>query len=344
MLVMKIWFDISNSPQVPLFKEMLEDLRLQGHEIIVTSRPLANTIELLDSEKIAHTIVGKHYGKKLSSKLFGYPIRVYRLWQFLRDKQIELSVSQSSFHAPVVAKLLGVKSIYTNDNEHAVGNIPAFLFADTILLPQNFKVDNQILSRLISKKITHYPGVKEGIYLWRKSFNRQKANSHESSTPVNLYIRPEPSTAQYYKGGENFLDDFIVQSKGQYKITVLPRNDDQRKHYASTQFSGISIPKTILSFDEIVKDCSLFIGAGGSMTREMALVGIPTLSVYQDKLLSVDNALINQKLLVYKPRFTFQDIQELVTNNKQQNNMYMKYGEQAYQLFLSTINNNSHKS
>jgi predicted glycosyltransferase len=336
---MKIWFDISNSPQVHLFKDMLEDLRRQGHEIVVTSRPLANTIELLDSEKIQHTIVGKHYGKKLSNKLFGYPIRVYRLWHFLRDKQIDLSVSQSSFHAPVVAKLLGVRSIYTNDNEHALGNVPAFLFANTILLPQNFKIDNQILSRLISKKVIHYPGVKEGIYLWRKSYTKKIGNLDIINNSINVYIRPEPSTAQYYKGGENFLDEFIVQTKQDFKITVLPRNKEQRQHYASSQFNGVKMPETILSFDEIVKDCSVFIGAGGSMTREMALVGIPTLSVYQDKLLSVDNNLIDQKLLVYNPRFTFHDVNDLLLSNQQQKNMYMNYGKEAYELFLATINN-----
>ena len=79
------------------------------------------------------------------------------------------------------------------------------------------------------------------------------------------------------------------------------------------------------------------------MTREMALVGIPTLSVYQDKLLSVDNILINQKLLVYNPRFTFQDVHDLMKNNQQQKNAYMNYGKKAYELFISTINNNLNK-
>lgn len=337
---MKIWFDISNSPQVHLFKDMMEDLKQQGHEIVVTSRPLANTIELLDNENIKHTIVGKHYGKKLISKLFGYPIRVYRLWHFLRNKKIDLSVSQSSFHAPVAAKLLGIKSIYTNDNEHAVGNVPAFLFASNILLPQHFKIHNTLLLRLISKKIINYPGVKEGIYLWRKSYLKQNRNDHDLQKSYKVYIRPEPSTAQYYNGGENFLDDFILQSKDQHKITVLPRNEEQRRHYASPQFKGIDMPKTVLLFDDIVKDCSVFIGAGGSMTREMALVGIPTLSVYQDKLLSVDHDLIAKKLLVYNPRFKFQDVEQLLMNNQLQENMFMVYGKKAYQLFLSTINKN----
>lgn len=335
---MKIWFDISNSPQVLLFKDMLLDLKNQGHDIVVTSRPLANTIALLDEEKIPHIVVGKHYGRNIFFKLLGYPIRVFHLWRYLRNRKIDLSISQSSFHAPLVAKLLGVPSIYTNDNEHALGNIPSFFFASTVMLPENFSLDNTLLKALVKNKKVFYPGVKEGIYLFRKSIDNTKLNI-TLEYPFKIYIRPEPSTAQYYKGEENFLDDLIQQIKSEYAITILPRNENQRAHYTSPIFQGVYVPPSILSFDDIVKDCSLFIGAGGSMTREMALMGIPTVSVYQDKLLSVDKQLIKHGLLMYKPDLRTEDIKKLMHTPPQYKTTFMANGKLAYNLFIKTINN-----
>lgn len=336
---MRIWFDISNSPQVLLFKDMLIDLKNQGHDVIITSRPLGNTIELLDESKIEHTTIGKHYGKNTLKKVWGYPIRVFNLWSFLRNKKIDLSISQSSFHAPMVARLLGIPSIYTNDNEHAIGNLPAFIFASSVLLPEDFTINNIFLKKLINRKTIHYPGIKEGIYLFRKSiFNHQLVNTN-SKTSFKIYIRPEPSTAQYYKGKQNFLDHIIQTLKSEYSITILPRNEEQRLHYEAESFSGVIIPSSILSFDDIVKDCSLFIGAGGSMTREMALMGIPTISVYQDKLLSVDQQLLKQQLMFYKPNLKAEEVRQIMNNRNQENTSLMEKGRLAYDLFTTTINN-----
>ena len=75
---MKIWFDISNSPHVNLFAAMIRDL-MHEHEVIITCRPLANTVDLLDLHKFEYTVVGRHYGGKLFSKLSGYPVRVFQL-------------------------------------------------------------------------------------------------------------------------------------------------------------------------------------------------------------------------------------------------------------------------
>src|SRR5882762_875714 len=110
---MKIWLEISNSPHVNMFSGMIHDLG-RSHEIIVTARPLANTVQLLELHGIKHTVVGRHYGAGRLAKAYGYPVRICQLWNFLRDKKIDAAISQSSFHSPVVARLLGVRSIYMN--------------------------------------------------------------------------------------------------------------------------------------------------------------------------------------------------------------------------------------
>lgn len=336
---MRIWFDISNSPHVLMFKDLINDLKLQGHDIVITSRPLANTIELLDQNNINHTPVGIHYGKNLFMKLLGYPIRVFYLWKYLKDKKIDLAVSQSSFHSPLVSYLIGISSIYTNDNEHAIGNIPAFVFANKIFVPESFVFSRIGLIEPIQKKVKRYPGIKEGIYLWRK-FDNILLNKNESlNQQKKLFVRPEPSTAQYYKGGANFLDKFIKEAKSIYAITILPRNQDQILHYTSDIFRGIQVATKPLTFDEIAKECSLFIGAGGSMTREMAMVGVPTISVYQDDLLEVDKLLIDSGQMLHRQILQIKDIDEYMEtfNTEPHLNELMVKGKKAYTMFINEI-------
>ncbi len=336
---MKIWFDISNSPHVNMFYQLIKDLEKDGHEVIITSRPLANTIALLDQKGLKHTTIGEHYGKNFLKKVFGYPIRVNQLRKFLKTKKIDLAISQSSFHSPVVAKLIGVPSIYTNDNEHAMGNKPAFICASKILIPENLAVEKIAKTGVSAKKVIQYPGVKEGIYLWSKGEEVQAKRKQNTSGEIKIYIRPEPQTAQYYKGKENFLDDTILALQDKYSIIVLPRDANQSAHYKQAQFNKTQVPDKPLGFDAIAADCTIFIGAGGSMTREMAILGIPTISVYQDDLLDVDSFLLSKGLMLHEPNITPEKVISYIESLKNAPPALelMNKGKEAYNLFKTEI-------
>lgn len=302
---MRIWFDLSNSPHINLFAHLIRELRGEGHEVVITCRPLANTIDLLDLHGFEYEVVGVHYGGQLSMKVFGFPIRVWQLWRYLKGKRIDVAISQSSFHSPLAARLLGVPSIYMNDNEHAMGNVPSFLFASTIMVPEFLSAQKLRQQWANPKKVVNYPGVKEGIYLWELD-ERLAARSPAARPKArpSVYVRPEPWTAQYYKGSRNFLDELLLGIKDALDVTVLPRGQEQGKHYRGQQFAGVRVVDTALDIADIAPDCDLFVGAGGTMTREMAVLGVPTVSVYQDELLEVDRYLLEVGAFVHEPTLT----------------------------------------
>src|SRR5690606_22163161 len=163
------------------------------------------------------------------------------------------AIGQSSFYLPMVANFLRVPSIYTNDNEHALGNIPSFFFADKIFLPENIAISKAIKQGAKIEKIIQYPGIKEGIYLWQKGLAIQK--SREGKNPSKIYIRPEPQTAQYYSGKVNFLDSLLIDLKDQFDFTILVRDKTQFNHYTHSKFSNIKVPSNTLDFDQIASDC-----------------------------------------------------------------------------------------
>lgn len=336
---MKIWFDLSNSPHINMFHDLIRELESDGHEIIITSRPLANTVQLLDQRGLKHTVIGEHYGKNIYKKIFGYPIRVLQLRKFLAPLKPDLAISQSSFHSPIVAKLLGIPSIYTNDNEHAMGNKPAFIFASKILIPENLAIEKIAKLGVNAKKITQYPGVKEGIYLWSKGERIQQKRKANTDHTIKIFIRPEPQTAQYYKGKENFLDEMLLTLQHKYKICVLTRDNQQYIHYKQDKFEKLNVPEKPIDFETIATECTIFIGAGGSMTRELAILGIPTISVYQDELLDVDGYLLEKKLMRHEPNLTEEKVDSFLNELNQQSPSLelMEKGKKAFQLFKTEI-------
>lgn len=334
---MRIWIDFINTPQVSFFEPLIAELQKAGHEFVLTCRDSSNTVQLLKQKNFDFHIIGNSVKQSVGLKIFVFPLRVSRLVKFLKSKKVDIAIGQSSFYLPLASKFLGIPSIYTNDNEHALGNIPSFFFASKIFLPENISITKALNQGAKKEKIIQYPGIKEGIYLWPKGLEIQKIRNDKKLSKI--YIRPEPQTAQYYKGKINFLDDLLLELKDKYDFTILVRDKIQFKHYTQDQFSNINVPSNTIDFNSVASDCLLFIGAGGSMTREMAIMGIPTISVYQGDLLDVDNFLIEQNLMVHEPNLTPEKLKDFLLNTdpKSFNDSLIQKGNIAYNLIKETL-------
>ena len=303
--------------------------------MVITCRPLANTVDLLDLYKMDYTVVGKHYGKSSRKKAMGFFVRVNQLRKFLKKAKVDVGISQSSFYSPIAGRLAGVPTIYTNDNEHAAGNKISFLFAKRIFVPEFIPKENVTNALVKEKKVMQYPGVKEGIYLWKK----YKGFKLDTSKLNKIYIRTEPQLAQYYSAKQNFMDDIIKDLKDKYEVVILPRTADQAEYYSTEEFKGVTVCKKPLPFEEIAKDCLLFIGAGGTMTREMAVIGIPTISVYQDALLDVDKYLIKEGIMMHDMNLTSEKVEAVLkeVKSKEANPVLLEKGERAYRMIKEEL-------
>jgi predicted glycosyltransferase len=186
--------------------------------------------------------------------------------------------------------------------------------------------------------VKQYPGLKEGIYLWRKG---QEINDRrkDNNQGFQIFIRPEPLTAQYYKARKNFLDEMICALQNKYRITVLARDETQLQYYKQPKFMNVNVPDKPLDFETIAIHCSLFIGAGGSMTRELAILGIPTISVYQDELLEVDKYLISEKLMEHETDITPEKVENFIRMccNRPPGTVIMSKGKRAYEILKQEI-------
>jgi predicted glycosyltransferase len=120
---------------------------------------------------------------------------------------------------------------------------------------------------------------------------------------------------------------------------LLPRDKEQVTHYAQAAFKGVRVVADALDIADIALDCDLFIGAGGTMTREMAVLGVPTISVYQETLLDVDRYLLKVGAMVHRLSLTANEaLQHLERSARRPANQeLLEKGLQAYELIKSTV-------
>ena len=145
----------------------------------------------------------------------------------------------------------------------------------------------------------------------------------------------------YEMGALRAIDDLLIDLKATFKIVLLPRGEEQKAYYMQDRFAPIIVPEKSISLADVMENCDLFIGAGGTMTREAAVLGIPTISIYQDKLLDVDNYLIQNQAMIHEKDLTAERVIRFVheVQRRPSNESLLQKGRQAYELIKQVLLN-----
>src|SRR3990172_179660 len=102
----KIWIDLDNSPHVPFFKPIMEELSGKGFQIVLTARDCSQTCELADRNGFRYERIGRHFGKNRLLKVLGLVIRALQLMPTaLREKPV-LALSHGSRAQVILSRLL----------------------------------------------------------------------------------------------------------------------------------------------------------------------------------------------------------------------------------------------
>ena len=289
---MKVWLDVANSPHVAFLLPFIERIRQDGGGVVVTARDFANTLGLLRRYDVPFERIDGHGGKKLHKKGSAFLQRCSALYRFVKTQSVDVAFTQSSFYVPVVARWAGIANVYTNDNEHAKGNYLAYAFADRVFFPEAMR--SVAKGGVFKRKLCYYPGVKEGIYL-----SKGQPPTAGAGDGGAIYFRPEPWLAQYHAAQREYSCEIIRELLEHGSVTVLPRDDSQRSFFAEhfRENPEVTISREVVSLEDIVRTGQLFVGAGGSMSRETAVLGLPTVSVYTGLPLAVDDYLCHLGIL-----------------------------------------------
>ena len=137
-----------------------------------------------------------------------------------------------------------------------------------------------------------HPGLKEELYLG--DFEPDPAILERvglSERPQLLAVARTAAAGAAYHRGDNplFLDALrALGARDDVGIVVLARLPEQRASISALGLPNLVLPEAAVDSRSLLASADLFIGAGGTMTREAALLGVPTLSMFAGRPAAVD--------------------------------------------------------
>lgn len=299
---MRVWIDISNSPQVPFFRPLVGLLKERGHEVEVTTRDYAQTLELLRLHGIPHSVVGpRHGGASSLGKARAMAKRLRALRQFAKGRAFDIGLSHASHELPLVARSLGIPSAYAFDYEFARAQHGfGCRAARRVIVPE--AIPQARLDRLGARaaKVRRYPGLKEEYYL--HGFEPNPSVVDELGLDrgrVLVVVRTPPEVSLYHRHGNPLFAD-VLERLGEdpgVQAVVLPRTVEQRHAIAAKNLPSLVLPLSAVDAQSLVALADLVVSAGGTMNREAAALGVPVYTTFAGRIGAVDAALIAERRL-----------------------------------------------
>jgi predicted glycosyltransferase len=302
---MKVLIDILTPKQCLFFGRLKEYLEERGDEVLLTAREHREVLGLLKLMGMEATVVGRYGGGTLRGKLEASAERILGLIPIVEGWKPDAIVSFTSPDAARVAFGLGIPHICVNDSPHAEGVLRLVLSISNLLFTPKI-IPKSLYTRfgIEAHRIIQYNALDP--MAWLKDFkpNPSVLNSLglDGEKPI-VTIRPEESYASYLLGkvGDRTqahrLIEKLLESRIDAQLIVIPRYEEHLESLKRDYGDRIFLCTSVVDGASLLYYSSIFLGAGGTMTAEAALLGTPTVSCYPGEPYIVERYLVRQGLV-----------------------------------------------
>ena len=318
---MKIWIDILTPKQL-LFSEPIIEKLGQKHDILCTSRQYNEVTKLAKIRHFDLIFVGKHGGGDKKSKLKASIERIEKLSKKIKNFEPDAVISFGSPEAARISFGLGIKHIMFCDSPHANAVMRLTLpLIQKLLIP--YVIPKKEFSKfgINEKDIVQYKAIDAVVTMQRK-INQNIISPFKNNNKKNILIRVEEEEASYTSKSSKIIP-IIKKIANDYKdenIIVLGRYTQQIINLQKIMGKKITVIKMSFDGKYLLNDTDVFIGSGGTMTAESALMGIPTIS-YNAVPNIIENFLVKKSLVKREtnPKKVSNEIKRIFARKNDQN-------------------------
>jgi predicted glycosyltransferase len=309
-----VWFDALTPKHIRLATFIKQIAERKGYRFLLTTRHYDEITGMAKLFGLKPEYVGRHGGALLKDKLRYSAERLDALVNLVVDQEIKYVVCHASPEATRIGFGLGCETININDSPHAEAVARLTVPLTTKLISSSYIPKKAwMVYGLKRRALISYKGLE--VITWIK---RQKIRPVELGLrkPVVLF-RPEEVKASYLNSSTNgsLISSKLreAQEKLGFSLAILPRYESQRQALEKV-FPAAYVLKKQEEGLSLISSCDVFIGAGGTMTWEAALLGKPTISAFPEKLY-IGSALEKLGLLTRAtPSTVFSLLKKILTN------------------------------
>ena len=259
-----------------------------------TTRNYREVNELSKLKNLKLVVVGKHGGNTKYGKLDASLKRSVSLSSLVEKFKPDVLVSFCSPEASRVGFGLGIRHYAFCDSPHAEAVMKLSIpFVDKLLIPWIISKNEFTRYGIKQRNIITYKAIDASIIV--RNAIRIKRQKNKRKT---ILIRVEEEYAAYAQKNNHSTEIIqkILENFPQHNILVLPRYKSQIEIIRKTVKGRIKILNKAVIGSEVLQKVDVFIGSGGTMTAEAALLGIPTIS-YNAVPNLIQNFLVRKKLV-----------------------------------------------
>jgi len=269
---MNILFDINHPAHVHLFRNAIQILKTKGHNVLVTSREKDITIELLNKYKISHNVLSKAQNGLLKLGL-ELVTRQCKLLPILMKNKINICISATGACSVHICKLLRIPTLVFYDTEHAkLQNKLTIPFATKFITPASFK-DSYGQNHIV------YNGFHDLAYCHPNYFKPDPSVLNDMGVEEKSYVILRLVSWQAahdvgHKGISTELKRSIIKFCEQHGRVFILSESALEKEF--DKYRLCISPEKML---DVLYYARIYIGEGGSMATESALLGTPAIFV-----------------------------------------------------------------
>jgi hypothetical protein len=262
---MKIWYDACTGKHVRYGTAIGQRLRKEGHEFVFTTREHPDTLPLAQILGEKPIVVGQYNPSTLSSRLVEGAERIIEFAKLFKDAPPDIAIAHQSVELCRTAFGLGIPIILTADTPYAAAvNRLTIPFAHTVVVSE--ALPKRFVTQHCAKNVVRFRGVDE--VAWIKDFKPSKMDDLKRHLIV---FRQMETKAAYAVGMQ---DDAQALASGLSKLG----NVRFIQRYSS-QGGAFSAKEGFADSANLVANADLVVSYGGTIAREAALQGVPSIAI-----------------------------------------------------------------
>ena len=316
----------------------------KNHTVLCTSRDYQQVTQLAKIRGLKLKIIGKHGGTKRHDKLNASLHRSKSLSLRIKQFSPDITVSFCSPEAARVSYGLGISHICFSDSPHATAVMRLVVpLVQKLLIPWIIPKKEFTKFGIDSKDIVSYRAIDAAIIAKRKISKNNKTRSKKNVRKIIL-VRVEEEYASYSTKRRPAIPIIkeILKNFSNEEIVVMGRYSSQIKHLEQVFGKKIRVLNKVVDSKNLLENTDVFIGSGGTMTAESALLGIPTIS-YNAVPNIIEAYLVKKKLVIRKtnPKQIANSIEKILRSSnssiKKRSKKMMNSMEDPYLTLVKTM-------